>query len=140
LGYGSDNRTLFTTVLVHEWTEDLTMIVETNQAFELNVPGLGPSGTSRNAQWYGLGSWWLYEFTEKLVGVYRAEAFRDEGGSRTGHDDTYYEMTLGLIYKPKPWFWLRPETRFDWASGTAPYNNDHSFSQFTYAFDFIFLF
>jgi hypothetical protein len=140
LSYGSNNAILFATVLIHKWTERLTVIGETDQGFESNVPGLGPDGTVTSGQWYGLGGWFLYSLTDRLTGVYRAEAFRDNHGTRTGFNDTFYEMTLGMIYKPVPWFWLRPEARFDWANGAPPYDDATKHSQFTFGFDALFIF
>lgn len=142
LGYGGNNRTLFTTVVTHRWTDRFTEIVETDEAFENNVPGLGPGGTQQNASWYGLCNWFLYQFgdSDTLTGVWRAEVFRDNNGIRTGFADNFYETTLGLIYKPRDWLWIRPEARYDWAQQTHPYNGGHSGSQFTMAFDVIVLF
>jgi hypothetical protein len=61
-------------------------------------------------------------------------------GSRTGFNDHFYEMTLGAIYKPVTWFWLRPEIRSDWATGEPPYDDDKKKFQLTLGFDAIFLF
>jgi hypothetical protein len=140
IGYPGDNSVLFSTVLIHKWTDDLTMIVEMDDGFESNVPGIGPAGTTQNASWYGAGGWLLYEFTDRLTGVYRGEVFRDQNGARTGVNDTFYEMTLGAIYKPVTWFWLRPEIRFDWAAGVPAYDDQTSKHQLTLGFDAIFLF
>jgi hypothetical protein len=140
LSYAANDAVLFTTVLIHKWTERLTVIGETDQGFESNVPSFGPDGTVTSGQWYGLGGWFLYSLTDRLTGVYRAEAFRDNHGTRTGFNDTFYEMTLGLIYKPVPWFWLRPEARFDWANGAPPYDDATKHSQFTFGFDALFIF
>ena len=63
LGYGGNDRTLFTTVLTYKWTERLLQVIETDQAFEQNVPGLGPGGTRQNAEWYSFGNWFLYQLT-----------------------------------------------------------------------------
>ncbi len=142
LGYANNYRTLFTTVLSWQWTDKLTQVVESDQAFENNVPGIGPGGTSQNAEWYSFGNWFLYDFFEndKLVGVWRSEVFRDDDGVRTGFATNFAEMTLGLIYKPQPWLWFRPEARYDWARNAKPYNGGVSGSQFTLGFDVIFLF
>ena len=51
-----------------------------------------------------------------------------------------YEMTLGLIYKPRTWLWIRPEIRYDWTTGRPAYNDERSKSQLTLGFDAIFLF
>lgn len=142
-GYAHNDRTLFTTVITHKWTEKLTQVVETDQAWELNVPGLasgGANGAPRTAEWFSIGNWFLYQLGPKLTGVWRSEIFWDPTGARTGYADTYHEMTLGLIYKPKDFIWIRPEARYDWAQSGTPYNDDTRSSQLTLACDVIFLF
>ncbi len=138
--YGRDIALLITGVVSHEWNDQLTSVVESDYGHESNVPGFGPGGTPDDAQWYGLAGWLLYDFDEKLTGVYRAEIFRDEHGIRTGSNNTYYETTLGLIWKPRPWFWVRPELRYDWTQGSPVYNDGKSHTQFTFGTDMIFLF
>ena len=134
-----NDRTLFTTVLTHKWTDKLTQVIETDQAWEQNVPGLAserprtappapPTGTAS-----ATGS--STSSTPKLTGVWRSEVFWDPTGVRTGYADTYYEMTLGLIYKPKHYIWIRPEARYDWAQFGKPYSDDTRSSQFTLGFD-----
>jgi hypothetical protein len=140
LGYGSNDRTLFTTVLTHKWNDKLTQVIETDQAFENNVPGFGPGGTNTNASWYSFGNWFLYSFNPKLTGVWRSEIFRDNNGVRTGFATNYSEITLGAIYKPWYWLWIRPEARYDWVRSGHPYNDGTRSSQLTLAFDIIFLF
>ncbi len=54
--------------------------------------------------------------------------------------EVFYEQTLGLIYKPKPWLWVRPEARYDWAQFCKPFDNNTKSSQFTLALDVILLF
>ncbi len=52
-GYAGNDRTLFTTVLTHKWGSKLTQIIETDQGWELNVPGLasnGANGAPRTAE------------------------------------------------------------------------------------------
>jgi hypothetical protein len=71
--------------------------------------------------------------------------FRDNNGLLTGYSDNFYGATLGLIYKPVSWFWLRPEVRIDWAQFSHPFNIDDTTDagtnyQFTFGFDTIFLF
>jgi hypothetical protein len=142
-GYAHNDRTLFTTVLTHRWTDKLTQVIETDQGWELNVPGLasnGLNGAPRTARWFSFGNWFMYTFTPKLTGVWRSEVLWDPTGDRTGYADTYYEMTLGAIYKPKDYIWIRPEARYDWAQFGTPYSNDTRGSQFTLGLDVIFLF
>jgi hypothetical protein len=138
--YASNWRTMFTTVLTYKWTDKLTQVMETDEGFETNIPGIGVDGTNSNESWYSFGNWFLYQFCDKLTGVWRAEVFRDNNGARTGFRDNFYEQTLGLIYKPKPWLWLRPEARYDWSQFTHPYNDGTRNSQLTLAIDAIVLF
>ncbi len=49
-------------------------------------------------------------------------------------------MTLGAIYKPRSYLWIRPEARYDWAQFGHPYSNGTRQSQLTLAVDAIFLF
>jgi hypothetical protein len=46
-------------------------------------------------------------------------------------------MTLGLIYKPRPWLWVRPEARYDWAQFAHPFSDGTRSSQLTLAIDVI---
>ncbi len=145
-GYHSNDRFLFTTVLSHKWTEKFTQVLETDQAWETNVPfaqSISKRGNplaGHNAQWYSFGNWFLYQFSEKLTGVWRSEIFRDNNGVRTGTAADYNEFTLGAIYKPKPYIWVRPEARYDFTNGPKVYNDNTRNSQFTLGFDVILLF
>jgi Putative beta-barrel porin-2, OmpL-like. bbp2 len=158
-GYHRNDRTLFTTVLTHKWNNKLTQVMETDQGMERSVPGLGATyvnGVPLNAaphdeNWYSFGNWFLYNFSDKVMGVWRSEVFWDEAGGRTAKlagrtiqtkpiGDRYYEMTLGAQIKPYEWLWIRPEARYDWSQYHPAYNNDTRKSQLTLAFDVILLF
>jgi hypothetical protein len=138
--YNKDDAVLFSETVVYEATEDLTLVFESDQGYEPNVPSFGPGGTPANAAWFGAGGFLLYELTERWTAVVRGDVFRDVNGVRTGFNDTFNEITLGAIYKPRTWLWIRPEVRWDWAIGAPPYNDETSNRQFTYGFDAIFLF
>lgn len=132
-----DQGFLTTFVLTHRWNDRLLTVVEADYGSDNNVPnprGAGPI----DGQWYGLAGWFLLETNDRLTGVYRGEVFRDAGGLRTGFDNTYYEMTLGLIYKPRKWLWFRPEVREDWTTGAPAYSGKSD--QLTIGFDSIFLY
>jgi hypothetical protein len=139
--YAKNNRSLFTYVLSHKWNDKLTQVMEFDHGFEAKIPGLkppaGPNSGKQSASWYGFGNWFLYSFNEKLTGVWRSEIWRDQNGARTGFAGTYNEMTLGMIYKPQPWLWIRPEARYDWSPNNPVYNGGVSTSQFTYGLDVI---
>ena len=139
-GYGDNTRILFTTVLTRKWTDKLTQVLETDQAHEQNIPFLAANGGPQSAEWYSFGNWFLYQFNDKLTGVWRSEVFRDDDGVRTGFADTFYEFTLGLVYKPTSWLWIRPEARYDWAQFKNPYNDGTRGSQLTLGIDAIFLY
>lgn len=140
IGYGGNWRAMFTTVATYTWTDKLTQVMETDEGYENNLPNLGVGGTSRNESWYSFGNWFLYKLTDKTTAIWRAEVFRDNGGARTGFSDNFYEQTVGLVYKPWSWLWLRGEARYDWAQFTHPYTDGTRNNQFTLAGEVIFLF
>ena len=140
--YGGTWRTTFTTVFTYKWSDTFTQVVETDQSIEKNVPGFGAGGTPNDAEWYSFGNWFLWQFWKKddrdiMTGVWRSEVFRDNNGVRTGFAANFYEMTLGLIIKPKPYLWIRPEARYDWCQGARPYTDGTRTSQFTLGVDAI---
>jgi hypothetical protein len=141
-GYGSNWRSSVTNVISYKWSDKLTQVFENDDSYENNIPGSGPSGTNRNDRWYSLGNWFLYSCTDRLTAVWRSEIFWDNDGQRlqTGRGDTVYEQTLGLIWKPKPYIWIRPEARYDWSQFVPVYFDNTKKSQFTIAVDAILLF
>ncbi len=154
-GYDKNDRTLFTWVLTHKWNDKLTQVMETDQGWEKNVPGLGAvlnngvptSAAPKDESWFSFGNWFLYNCTDKLTAVWRSEVFWDLGGARTGLNDgthfvgdRFYEQTLGLIYKPVPHFWIRPELRYDWTQFHPAYTDNTRNSQFTFGIDAILLY
>ena len=142
-GYSSNMRTLFATVLQHRWTDLLTQVVEFDAGWEQNIPGLadgGSSTASANDAWFGLGNWVLYEVTEHVSLIWRGEWFRDERGSRTGYAGSFYEQTIGTVWKPVNAVWVRPELRFDWAGGARPYNGGRDMFQVTFGGDVTYVF
>src|SRR5262249_8838236 len=118
IGYGSSPRLYFSTVFTHNWSDRLTEAVQADQGLDRNNPGSAPAGTPADTAWYSLAHWFLYGFDAKLTdarltGVWRFEAFRDDKGAATGVAADYFETSLGLIFKPTPWLWVRPEARYD---------------------------
>jgi hypothetical protein len=149
-GYHRNDRTAFTIVGSHKWTEKLTQFMGTGGAVERSIPGLGATvidGVPQSAKpkddtWYGYVNMFGYAFNDKLTGVWRSEVFWDTNGARTGLlvGDRYYEMTLALRYKPKNWLLIRPEARYDWSQFHRAYSNDTRKSQFTLGIDVLLLF
>ena len=110
------------------------------------MAGIGPIGQqgpvpvntpAKQVTWYSFGNWYLYNFSEKVTGVWRSEVFWDPSGGRTGLQNNYYGQTLGLIYKPKDWLWIRPEVRYDWSQFKPAYIDNTKMNQFTLGFDVI---
>jgi Putative beta-barrel porin-2, OmpL-like. bbp2 len=136
--YAGNLRTYMSTVVTHNYTDRLTEAAEVFFVHENNVAGLGPNGSvSKESAWHGAAHWFLYQFTDKLQGVCRSEIFRDNNGAVTGSADNYYEMTVGTVYKPEPWLWIRPEVRYGWAQFHHPFNDGTRSSQLTLGFDII---
>lgn len=136
--YTGNWRTYLSTVLTHNYNAKLTEALEVFFVHETNVAGLGPHGSvNPESAWYGGCHWFLYQFTDKVQGVWRSEIFRDNNGAATGSADNYYEVTMGAVYKPKPWLWIRPEARFDRAQYSHPFNDGTRSSQLMFAFDVI---
>lgn len=146
--YNRSLRAYLIGVLTYKWTSRLTQAIETDGVFDPEILGYGQDPYRPHAAAYhGLVNWFLYQLTTnqdpnalKVTAVWRSEIFWDPYGLATGNADTYHEITLGLNIQPKPWFWIRPEIRYDWSQFTHPYNDGTRNSQLTMGFDVIFLF
>ncbi len=113
--------------------------------------------------WYGVCQWLTYKINDKWSAGMRAEWVRDDDGSRIGGLGNYigsdkgwlglpgfagnfYDISLGLNYRPCPNLVLRPEVRWDWYEGTTnlagelPFDNGNDDDQFLVATDMIFTF
>lgn len=82
------------------------------------------SANGHTASWYGVTGYVGYKLDEAgmFTPNFRAEWFRDDGGSRLGAAGNYYEFTLGVAIKPFPTspigsnLTIRPEVRYDYSS------------------------
>ncbi len=139
--YNKSMRGYIVGVLTYKWTAKLTQALETDHVFDPHILGYGNDPyVAHSAAYHGFVNWFLYEITPKLTGVWRSEIFWDPYGLATGNADVYHEITLGLLYKPKDYLWVRPEVRYDWSQYTHPFNDGTRYSQLTLGFDVIFLF
>ncbi|MBX6316136.1 MAG: outer membrane beta-barrel protein, partial [Isosphaeraceae bacterium] len=139
--YSKSFRAYVVGVLTYKWTAKLTQAVESAHVWDPEILGFGQTPlTPNSAAYHSIVNWFLYDFHPKVTGVWRSEIFWDPYGLATGVADNFHEMTLGLNIRPKEWFWIRPEARYDWAQFTHPYNDGTRKSQLTLAFDVIFLF
>ncbi|WP_337176203.1 outer membrane beta-barrel protein [Paludisphaera sp.] len=137
--YGRSTLVYHSTVATRKWGEKKrwTQAMEAAFVTQGNVVGFGPGGKPGRISYYGGAHWLLFEATPKVTAVSRIEVFRDDNGFVLPAADTYYEMTHGLICKPRPALWIRPEIRYDWAQFTTPYDDGTRGGQLTLAFDVI---
>jgi len=102
------------------------------------------SGNPTDALWYGINQYFIYKVNNCLNAAARFEWFQDAKNSRvfpvpgtTGND--YTGLTLGLNWKPKSWFVLRPEIRWDSSDVKMPILDSGPFRgnnhMFTFAID-----
>ena len=139
--YNKSMRGYISCVLNYKWTSKLTQVVETDHVWDPEILGYGGNPYKpHSAAYHSLGNWFLYQISPKVTGVWRSEIFWDPYGLATGNADNYHEITLGLVYKPKEYIWIRPEVRYDWTQFTHPFNDGTRNSQLTMGFDVIFLF
>jgi hypothetical protein len=138
--YGNSYRGYTSLVITHQWTDKLTEAVQTDHVWDPKILGFRPDGTAGSIAYHSFDHWFLYAFTDKVTGVWRSEVFWDPYGAATSSASTFYEITLGLQTRPKPWLWFRPEARYDWSQFTHPFNDGTRKGQLTLAFDVIVLF
>lgn len=131
-------------VLTHKLSDKWTYVFQHDLGLNTNNP-------NGNGQWYGVNQYLFYQWNDCWAGGIRAEWFHDDDGVRVVSPDfngaagDYYEVTLGLNYKPHANVVIRPELRWDWyngnaAAGNRPFNNGQSNSQFAGGVDAIFTF
>jgi hypothetical protein len=112
--------------------------------------------SQRTAEWYALSTYLFYTVNPKLTLGTRLEWFRDDDGARTafansdnggarwnrpGYAGNFYDLTLGLTYRPFKNLRVRPELRFDWFDGPPaagnPFNDQTDRFQTTLGMDLI---
>ena len=111
---------------------DLGFENNVNEAFDRRVPG-DPKSNFVDGRWASLTNYLYYTFNEKWSVGGRFEWFQDTHGSRIApfypyenlvqrpgfsswtSGQNYYNMTLGLNWKPRHYITLRPEIRWDWS-------------------------
>ena len=89
-----------------------------------------------HAAWAGLAGYLTYDWTERIKLSFRAEAFNDVDGYRTGLRQVWKELTLSIIYHPIHVLTLLAETRHDISNvnafarntGIGAINNQQSFA------------
>jgi putative OmpL-like beta-barrel porin-2 len=102
----------------HQWNKYLTQIIQSNDGWASNVPGIGTGA------WYSLYTIGVLQLNPCWNLNGRVEWFDDVQGTRTGISANYFDATIGVDYHPKNWLRLRPEIRGDFADAPA-FNNNH---------------
>lgn len=136
---------LYSIVLKHTVGEKFHLVLQHDHGFAENTYDYS-TGTPNaiDAEWYGINSHFIYDVSDTVVAGLRAEWFRDHNGLRvcspgrvgaatdnqgvsyaasflsTCSAATYYAVTAGVTWKPKPWLSLRPNVRYDWVDGSNP--------------------
>jgi hypothetical protein len=159
--FGADHyRTVYAFVLSHQFSPTLGYAVQYNYGRE-NAGALQPyPPTGDDAEWYGVCQWLTYTLNPKLTVGMRLEWFRDDDGDRVagvggwigsnrgwtgapGFAGDFYEMTVGLNWRPHSNFLVRPELRYDWYNGTPniagqlPFDAGDRRDQLTFAVDLV---
>jgi hypothetical protein len=129
--YASSYREFLSLVVTHQWTDKLTQVAETDHIWDPKIIGFSLNGEPSGIAYHGLVHWLLYAFNDKLSTGWRAEVFWDPYGAATGSRSTFYETSLEVTVKPKPWLWLRGEARYDWSQFTHPFSDGTRCSQLT---------
>jgi hypothetical protein len=129
----SDNRVLFTADLIKKFgcCDEWRLVLHGAQAWDTNI------FTGEDVEWYDYAVNLFYTIDPHLILGARAEWFRDDDGYRTGFADSYYEVTLGLTWKPYQNLRIRPEVRYDWCNDNPVFNDFQDKQMFTAAVDLI---
>lgn len=132
---------MYSMVFKHNLLDNLHMVLQHDHGY---ADGVLLNGSIKDAEWYGLNSYLMYDITDKLGAGIRAEWFRDNAGFRvcspgrvsaatndsygtavssaasylsSCQPASYYAITAGVNYKPFKWLNLRPNVRYDWVDG-----------------------
>jgi putative OmpL-like beta-barrel porin-2 len=144
-----DNRTTVSSYLTAKLDKVGRWVLSTGGHYgvEENAASDPVTGAKKNADWYAVAANLFYTIDERWRPGFRAEWFRDDEGVRTavlkrpGFAASFYDVTLGVTFKPLPSLSLRPEIRFDWTSSEVrPYDDQTRKSQLTAAMDAIWRF
>ena len=121
-------------VATRKVTDKFSVDAQLDYGTEQNVTVSGL--TFGNPEWFALGGWLIYDFTEKIELAFRQDFLRDRDGTRTqfaglpvGTTPEIYSSTLTLNLKPVDNFQFRPELRWDHSDKPGTYNGERD--QFT---------
>jgi hypothetical protein len=133
----NENRTMYSIV----WTRNLSSRWTYVLQHDLGVQqGAVTANGTREADWYGINQYLFYKINCCWTAGIRAEWFHDQDGFvvtglRPGNpvagdffpNSDFYEVTIGLNWKPNANVDIRPEARWDWYHGPGAANGDFPF-------------
>jgi hypothetical protein len=139
---GNDRQFVFNSTWTRPLTDRWTYMLAGDFGAAADV-ALDGAGLPEDAQWFGVTNYLFYKLSDRWKAGGRFEVFHDDDGVRIRpieRDDplgrgTLYGLTLGLNYLPSLNVIVRPEVRWDWASGLMPFDDETSSRQFTAAVD-----
>ncbi len=122
-GLGGTFVTMGEVRVQHQWNDRFFQVVQSNFGWDSNTP----VGT---ASWFGLYTIGILNLSKPWDFLFRLDFFNDDGGTRTGINTAYSELTLGVNWHPVRFLEVRPEVRGDLAGreayGTGGGNNHKS--------------
>ena len=159
--FDDDNRFVYSLVFQHQFTDSFKYVLVHNLGVESNISNAPFDGA--DAEWYGLNQYFLYTINKCWAANVRAEWMRDDDGARiagpgnvpgirawegAGYAGDFFEVSLGLNWRPNGNWLVRPEIRWDWYDGldsakpgnALPFDSGTSDDQMTFAVDAIFSF
>ena len=130
---GQRNRFVYSLVVQQDLCDDLKYVFVHDFGTEQGASVVTPGA---QATWYGINQYLLYTINKRWSANLRAEWLCDKDGARVagpgnidgvrawagrGFAGDFYEVTVGLNWRPHPNFVFRPELRYDWYSGAPGY-------------------
>ena len=101
--------------MTHKFSDKLNYVLDASFSHIDSVPVIG------SANWFGVVQYLGYALTDKVTTNFRSELFNDTQGFRTGTEALYIANTVGLTWKPRPWLYIMPEARYDYATKGSPF-------------------
>lgn len=157
------NQDRFAGSLVAQWqaSKRWKYVLIQNIGYENDALPDPPNPPARqDAEWYGINQYFIYTINPCWSAAMRVEWLRDDDGARVagpgnipgvrafsgrGFAGDFYNVTLGLNWRPTPNWLIRPEIRWDWYDGPVgptglPFDGGNRDDQFTAAIDATLLF
>lgn len=140
---GSEERIAYSLTYTRKFGKRLTWAIQQNGGAQLDGLLVAETATTTTrleyAKWYGLNNYLLYEINKQWSAGVRLEWFADrdqlliarlpirfEPGGNIFLNNNYFNLTMGMNWKPRPFMVVRPEIRVDWSDlrGNAAVGSD----------------